>query len=102
MNDPNVLMRTFCKRCSFSSRCFFPVSILNSKNLKIPVQNNFQCDQKFKLCTFLGKLQNKSEARTFTLENIKFAKTSETIVIEKCTHVHEIKKGKITLWVIIE
>ena len=30
-DDPNARIRTFCKRCCFIWRCFFPVSILNAK-----------------------------------------------------------------------
>ena len=38
-NDPNVHIRTFCKRCSIIWRCFFPLSMLKKEVWeKLPLQ----------------------------------------------------------------
>ena len=85
------MLEYICEDRSEFSDIYF--NDINSKNLKIPVQNNSECDRKFKRGTILGKLtllQNENDTRIFTQGNIKFVKTSETIVKGKCYHVLEL------------
>ena len=54
--DPNAHIRTFCKRCSFIWRCFFPVSILKQYYLPMTAQDVQTCKINIKLFLKLWSL----------------------------------------------
>ena len=87
----HFLLENLCEGRSESVDFYF--NDLNSKNLKTSIRNNSECDQKFKHGNTLGKLtllKNDNNTTMFTQENMKFVKTSETIVREKGDHVFEL------------
>ena len=99
LKDKHFLLENRCEDRSEFPDIYF--NDINSKNLKIPTQNNSECEQKFNCGTTLGKLtllQTENDTRMFTEENMKFVKTSETIIKEKYDLVFELSdKNKETL-----
>ena len=87
----HFLLENLCEGRSESVDFYF--NDINSKNLKTSIQSNSECDQKFKHGNTLGKLtllKNDNNTTMFTQENMKFVKTSETIVREKSDLVFEL------------